>query len=70
MVKDLALSLLWLRFEPWPRKFTCCGCAKKKKKKKKKGRGRNARITPGKSNPSYSSRHPVVCKCGGGMLFL
>ena len=21
MVKDLALSLLWLRFDPWPRNF-------------------------------------------------
>ena len=32
-VKDLALSLLWLSFNPWP--YACCGCHQKKKKKKK-----------------------------------
>ena len=31
-VKDLALSLLWLRFNPWPRNFACCGCGQKEKK--------------------------------------
>ena len=43
-VKDLVLSLhqpeslLWLRFDPWPRNFSIPqGQPKKKKKKKKKG---------------------------------
>ena len=30
--KDLALSLLYLRFHPWPRNFTCCSHSQKKKK--------------------------------------
>ena len=28
-VKDLALSLLWLRFDPWPRNFHICSCSQK-----------------------------------------
>ena len=35
-VKDLMLSLLWLRFNPWPRAFLhAVGAAKKKEKEKK-----------------------------------
>ena len=35
-VKDLALSLLWHGFNPWPRELPhAVGVAKKKKKKKK-----------------------------------
>ena len=34
-VKDLELSLLWLGFAPWPRKFLSHASVKKKKKKKK-----------------------------------
>ena len=35
-VKDLALSLLWLRFNPWPRELLlhAVGAAKRKKKKR------------------------------------
>ena len=41
MVRDPALSLLWLRlllwhgFDPWLRNFCISQCGKKKKKKKK-----------------------------------
>ena len=33
MVKDPALSLLWLGFDPWPGNFRMPGAAEKKKKK-------------------------------------
>ena len=36
MVKDSVLSLLWLRFSPWPRNFFMPQVQPKKKKKKKK----------------------------------
>ena len=36
VVRDLALSLLWLRFNPWPRNFCMPWALPKKKKKKKK----------------------------------
>ena len=32
-VKDLALSLLWLKFDPWPGKFHMLWVQQKKKKK-------------------------------------
>ena len=35
VVKDMALSLVWHRFDPWPGTFACCGHSKKKKKRKK-----------------------------------
>ena len=35
-VKDLVLSLLWLRFDPWPGYFCMLQAQQKKKKKKKK----------------------------------
>ena len=39
MVKDWELSLLWLRFNRWPRNFPyAMDAAKKKKKEKKKER--------------------------------
>ena len=31
-VKDLALPLLWHRFDPWPGNFHCCGRGQKKTK--------------------------------------
>ena len=37
MVKDLAVPLLWLRFNPWPGELPHAAGAAKKKKKKKKG---------------------------------
>ena len=33
VVKDLAMSPLWLQFDPWPWNFLCCRCGKKKRKK-------------------------------------
>ena len=42
MVKELALSLLWLwsllwcRFGPWLLTSACCRCSQKKKKEKKR----------------------------------
>ena len=36
MVKDSVLSLLWLRFDPWPGNFHMLKVWPKKKKKKKK----------------------------------
>ena len=44
-VKDLMLSLLWLRFDPWPGSFhmsACHGYSQKKKKKKKKKENKNS----------------------------
>ena len=44
-VKDPALSLqqlrslLWHRFDPWPRTFKCCRCGQKKRKEKKRKKG-------------------------------
>ena len=35
VVKDPELSLLWLRFKPWPRNFHMPQVGSKKKKKKK-----------------------------------
>ena len=40
LVKDLALSLLWRRFNPWPRNFCMPLAWPKKKKKKKKAGGK------------------------------
>ena len=34
-VKDPALSLLWLRFDPWPQNFHMLQCCQKKKVKKR-----------------------------------
>lgn len=34
-VKDLALSLLWFRFDPWTGTSAYCGCIQKKKQKQK-----------------------------------
>ena len=39
VVKELALSLLWLGFDPWPQEIPHAKGAAKKKKKKKKGAG-------------------------------
>ena len=52
VVKDLVLSLLWLKsllwheFDPWPRNFLlyATGAAKEKKKKKKKERKKEKKI--------------------------
>ena len=35
-VKDLALLLLWLGFNPWPRNICVSGALTKEKKKKRK----------------------------------
>ena len=52
-VKDLALSLLWLRFIPWPQEcLHATGMAKRKKKKKKRKRKKILRTT--------QARVPVV----------
>ena len=41
-VKDLALSLLWQEFDPWPGNFQMpWGQPKKKKKRKKESEGRD-----------------------------
>ena len=37
VVKDLALSLLWLRFDPWPRNFLHALDEAKEKKRKQYG---------------------------------
>ena len=36
VVKDLAFSLLWLRFDPWPGNFYAVRAGKSTAKKKKK----------------------------------
>ena len=38
MVKDLALSLLWLRFYPWPRNFYMPWAWPKKKRERERER--------------------------------
>ena len=35
-VKDLALSLLWLGFDPWSWNFACCGCGSPLQKKSRR----------------------------------
>ena len=43
VAKDLALSLLWLRFNSWPRTSACHGCSPQKKKIKKIHRSLNSK---------------------------
>ena len=45
-VKDLALSLLWLRFSPWPRNFYMPQGRQKIKVKKKKKKRQHFRACP------------------------
>ena len=42
LVKDLTLSLLWHRFDPWPGTFVWRGHSQKKKKKERKKRKEKA----------------------------
>ena len=68
MVKDPALSLqwlrslLWFRFDPWPRNFCLPQVQpknKKKKKKKKKKSERNVLLSP-QRHMEVGSRAPQV----------
>ena len=39
---------LWLRYDPWPGNFICCGAAKRKEGRKREGEGRKERRKEGK----------------------
>ena len=54
MVKDLALSLLWCRFDAWPRNSHMSWPWPKKKKKKKKKKMRK------KKSPKTNTRNKQI----------